>query len=69
MRLVVDFKIQVATMPLGDLAFLFDATLTDMGSRYAPKDEVTETIHNLYERVVVRYRSDRARVKGVFRAS
>jgi len=52
MRLVIDFKVQVATMPLSDLVFLFDATFTDMGSHFVPNDELTEIIHSHYERLV-----------------
>lgn len=69
MRLIVDFRVQVATMPLADLAFLFEAMFTDMGSYFAPSDEVTEIIHSIYERLVGRSRRDRSWVKGVVRVS
>jgi hypothetical protein len=69
MRLIMDFRIQVATMPDADAAFLYDSCFIDMTSHMAPVDEGTEGLHNLYERIVGRHRRDRAWVRGVMRAS
>ena len=41
----------------------------DLGSYFAPTDELTEVFHNLYLQLVGRYRSDRAWVKGIEKVS
>ena len=56
-------------MPEADLAFVFDCCFHDLGSYYAPADEVTEVVYWLYELIVGRHFSDRAWIRGVERAS
>jgi hypothetical protein len=68
MRLITDFRFLVKTMPLEDLVFVLDMTFADLGSYYAPADELTELFHWLYEKLAGR-RREHSWVAAVARAS
>jgi hypothetical protein len=68
-RLLPQFEVLIATMPLEDLAFVVDVMFADLGSYFAPTDELTEVFNLLYWQLVGRYRSDRAWVKGIEKVS
>jgi len=67
MRIITDFMIQVRTMSDAELAFLHDCMFTDMGFHFQGNDELTETFHWLFARLVPGHRSGTARFKAIER--
>ena len=69
MRWINEIIILIKTMPPGDLMFIYDSMLVDMGSCYMPKDETCENVHTKYWHTVGRNRNGPAWVKGICYAS